>query len=399
MNAPAHRLAAAIVCLAACGCVRGGMPTSAPPVAASAAGGRIKLDSQAQELAEVVVRRAEVRAVVVRLIVSGSLNLDDRKTAVAGTLATGRVEQVLVSVGDVVKPDQVLALVHSHEIHNALAEYQTARANLVRRQRMVDYARRVRDRYRSLYAVKFASAQEAEQAEVNLRNAKTDLEDAQFQLQAARAHLAALLQVPEATCCKLDPVPDFIPIKTTRAGVVLARNVEPGTIIQPGDKAFVVSDISDLWMIAAVSEEDLPKLRVGMPASVRVRAYPDASFPGVVVLLGGQLDPVTRTLPVRIDVPNGDERLRPGMYATAEIAGAQSRKALFLPEGAVQELDGNPVVFVRTDDSWFEARPVKTGQRVNGEIEITRGLKPGETVVVKGGFVLKSQLLKNRMGQ
>jgi membrane fusion protein, heavy metal efflux system len=102
---------------------------------------------------------------------------------------------------------------------------------------------------------------------------------------------------------------------------------------------------------------------------------------------------------VRVLVPNQDGRLRPEMYATAEIARGASRSALFVPEVAVQNLNGNPVVFVRRSNSEFEARPVTSGARVDHEVEIVEGVKDGEEVVTAGAFVVKSQFLTRSLSQ
>ncbi len=151
--------------------------------------------------------------------------------------------------------------------------------------------------------------------------------------------------------------------------------------------------------MAAVSEENLDGLRIGMPVTIRVRAYPGATFAGQIVQLGPQLDSATRMLTVRVLVPNRDGRLRPEMYATAEISRGATRSALFVPEVAVQNLNGNPVVFVRRPNSEFEARPIKAGERVDHQVEIVEGLKTGENVVTTGAFVVKSQFLTRSMAQ
>jgi cobalt-zinc-cadmium efflux system membrane fusion protein len=154
-----------------------------------------------------------------------------------------------------------------------------------------------------------------------------------------------------------------------------------------------VSGLATLWMVAAVSEENLDVLRIGMLVQIHVRAYPGVTFDGHVVQLGPELDPATRTLTVRVLVPNRDGQLRPEMYATAEIERGASRSGLFVPEVSLQNLNGNPVVFVRRHNSEFEARPVKSGATVDHEVEVVEGLKDGEEVVTAGAFVVKSQFL------
>lgn len=170
-----------------------------------------------------------------------------------------------------------------------------------------------------------------------------------------------------------------------------------GSVVNPGDVLFSLTDTTSLWMIAAANETDLSMLRAGQTAEISVRAYPDKTFRGRILKLGEELDSATRTLEVRILVPNSHGLLKPEMYASAGIAQPQRRRAIFLPEAAIQDIDGVPAVFVRRADQRFEPRTIKTGQHVNGETEVLEGLQAGEAVVVKGGFMLKSQLLKSKI--
>jgi multidrug efflux pump subunit AcrA (membrane-fusion protein) len=152
-------------------------------------------------------------------------------------------------------------------------------------------------------------------------------------------------------------------------------------------------------MIASVNERDIHFVQVGVAAAIRVRAFPELAFSGRVDQIGPQLDPVTRTLSVRIVVPNHDLHLRPDMFGTAEIAEGSSRSAIFVRDVSVQDLNGNPVVFVRRDNEIFEARPVQLGARRDGLVEIRDGVRPGEMIVDHGAFVVKSEFLTRALSQ
>src|SRR5205823_9312441 len=132
------------------------------------------------------------------------------------------------------------------------------------------------------------------------------------------------------------------------------------------------------------NESDLGKLRPGQVVRIEVRAYPDREFTGRILKLGEELDPKTRTLQIRILVPNPQGLLKPEMYATANIAEGVARAVLMVPEEALQDINGVPAVFVRKSATEFEPRTVKTGRHDNGEVEIMEGLKTGEGVVIKG---------------
>lgn len=162
---------------------------------------------------------------------------------------------------------------------------------------------------------------------------------------------------------------------------------------------FEISDLSRLWVMAEVNEESLASVKTGMPAKVYVQAYGDQAFPGRVGRIGDKLDPATRTVPVRVDVGNPAGRLKPEMYATIELETGRSAPSLFVPNEAFQELRGRQVVFVRTNDSRFEARPVQAGAAALDGHLITSGLKAGEQVVTRGSFILKSEFLKASMAE
>lgn len=352
-----------------------------------------------QEAAGFAVAKVHAEELPLTTTVVGNLTVNEEKTDHIGVIFAGIITQVLVNVADHVKHGQVLARLHTDGLHEAISGFRSALAEAERTRRLIDYTRRNRERYDSLYRIKFASRQEAEQAVMDYRNAVADHDKAQAMLQAARTHLAEMLEVPDDKISESDLRADTIPIKTPRSGIVMARYVTPGMAVNPGAQTFTVSGLATLWMMAAVNEENLAGLLIGMPVTIRVRAYPGVTFDGRVIALGPQLDPATRTLTVRVLVPNRDGRLRPEMYATAEIARGGSRSALFVPEVALQNLNGNPVVFVRGPNSEFEARPVKSGATVDHEVEIVEGLKDGEEVVTTGAFVVKSQFLTRALAQ
>jgi len=368
-----------------------------PPAPSQLPSNIITIQPGSQEAAGFAFTKVHARPLPLTTTASGSLTVNEEKTDQIGVLYAGIITQVLVNVGDHVKDGQILARMHTHDLHEAINAYQSALAEAERTRRLIDYTRRNRERYDSLYQIKFASKQEAEQAAMGYRNAVADFDKAQAMLQAARTHLAEMLEVADDKISERDLHADTIPIKTPRSGIVMARYVTPGMALNPGAQTFTVSGLATLWMIAAVNEENLDGLRIGMPVKIRVRAYPDVTFDGEVVQLGPQLDRATRTLTVRVLVPNRDGRLRPEMYATAEIVRGASRSALFVPEVSLQNLNSNPVVFVRRHNSEFEARAVKSGATVDHEVEIVEGLKDGEEVVTAGAFVVKSQFLTRSM--
>jgi cobalt-zinc-cadmium efflux system membrane fusion protein len=354
-----------------------------------------------QQRASLQVETVQLRSVPQVLSATGRIALNENRSWRVGAVTDGRIVSVLANPGDRVKAGQVLARMHSHEIHESRAAYQKALGELSRLRTVAAHALRMRDRTRRLYELKFASQEQLEQAETELKSAQTAVHNAETELERTRLHLTEFLGIPVESRPgeSHEEDADLIPIRSPAEGIVLARNVTPGTVVQPSTETFVVSDLSSLWMIAAVSEEYLPRLREGMPAQVYVRAYPNRAFPGRIIQLAEGLDPTTRTVQIRILLSNPGGWLKPEMFASAEIQLPDNKQAIFVPEGAPQEVNRHMVVFVRKAADRFEVRPVELGRVVEGHVEVTAGLRAGEAVVTRGSFVLKSQLFKATLAE
>jgi multidrug efflux pump subunit AcrA (membrane-fusion protein) len=363
------------------------------------------MDEAAQKEARIVVRQAGTEPVAEALRATGRIGLNENRTWRVGALTDGRVVRVDVNPGDAVKEGQVLAYMHGHDVHEGRAEHRNAREEVSRLTAAETYSRRLRDRAKRLYDLKAGSLEQLEHAESELRNTQAALARAKVELDRTRTHLEDFLGVsadepadhPEGA--HIADVHDLIPVRAPATGTLLDRKVTAGTVVQTSSEMFVVTDLSTLWMLAAVNEEGLSRLRVGLPARVRVQAHPDREFHGRVTRLGTDLDPATRTIQARIELPNPGGLLKPEMYADAELPVAGSRAVIFIPETAIQELKGHTAVFLQKNATLFEAQPVETGRSSAGRVEITSGIRPGDRIVVQGAFLLKSQLLKSSLAE
>jgi cobalt-zinc-cadmium efflux system membrane fusion protein len=334
------------------------------------------------------------------LTVPGQVVMDERHTDRIGALADGRILSVSVLPGDFVHRGQTLALLHSHMVHETVAALFQAFAAVAREQSAVTFATQKRDRYAKLYSIQAASLEEKQGSEQELAQANKDLIDAEANVRAEREHLAELLQVaPESLNPNNLYDRELVPIRAVADGVVMTRNVTVGQVVNTGDEAFVTSNLATVWINASVNEKDLPQIHSGAITSITQPGTQDAGLPGTLTMLGDMVDPQTRTLPVRIVVPNRGTRLRPGMFVTAAIAEPATRTAIFVPADALQDVNGFRVVFVTTDGKTFFARPVQMGSQTNGMIEIIEGLQPTDHVVVKGAFMVKGELLKGTVGE
>jgi cobalt-zinc-cadmium efflux system membrane fusion protein len=345
------------------------------------------------------VQTAAERSVPEVLRAAARLTNDENHTWRVGALTEGRVVQILANVGDLVEQGRVLARIHSHDVHDSRAEYRKAQAELIRAKSAVDYAQRVRDRAKRLLDLKAGSVEQLEHAQTGLRNAEAALATANSEVERMRSHLVEYLGVSieddHASHGGAIDDPDLVPVRAPANGTVITRNVTSGTVVTPANDLFVISNLSSVWAVAEVGEEHLSKLRVGMPVRIFVQAWAGQPFMGRIGKIGETLDPSTRTVRVRVDLPNAQGRLKPEMFGTAEISLGGSQSAVFVPEEATQEVRGQMVLFVRTAPDRFEVRPVETGRTLDGSIEIRRGIRSGEAVATRGAFILKSEFLKS----
>jgi membrane fusion protein, copper/silver efflux system len=176
-----------------------------------------------------------------------------------------------------------------------------------------------------------------------------------------------------------------------RNGLVLERNVVPGMRVMPGDVLFRIADHSSVWAMADVAERDLGAVAAGQPVTVQARSYPDKTFTGKVALVYPHLNPSTRTVRVRIELPNRDMLLLPDMYVQTEIETGNSKPVLTVPDDAVIDSGDRRLVIVDKGDGRFEPRPVEVGRRGAGYVEIRDGIAEGDIVVTSANFLIDAE--------
>ena len=179
-------------------------------------------------------------------------------------------------------------------------------------------------------------------------------------------------------------------LRAPRAGEIVEKNVIEGQAVQAGTNLFLIADRSELWVDVAIFEQDAAAVQVGTPAIIIVDALPGRTFHGRVTFIYPELDEKTRTLTARVEVANAAGALRPGMYATAELARG-GRRAVSVPLTAVLPTGTKDLVFVNRGDGRFMPREVRVGARGDSLVEIVQGLKAGEEVVASATYLLDSE--------
>jgi len=380
-------IVAAGVIAAACGTEP--VSRSAPPPAATVAETHAEEES-AIHLTEDMMRDLRISTAVVmerpggaEVTVLGEVVADQARYAEVSPPSAGQVVRVLVDTNGAVAPGTPLAQLRSTELGRARAELLSTEARR-------DLARQTLDRKRGLAEERIVALREVQEAEAAFRAADAEVRAANAALQA--------LGVSEGTPAASEDGSLFY-VRSPIGGRVLQRHAVLGQYAEPMTPLFMIADLSRVWVLAHAFERDAVNVRVGSTAHVTLAALPGQEFDGRVALVGRQVEPESRTLAVRIDMPNRSDALRPGMSASSrlEVAG-QSRTILAVPAAALQRVGDRWLAFVPKGQYEYEMRPVGRGRDLGNDVEVVSGLKAGETVVVEGAFLLKAEAEKRAGG-
>jgi cobalt-zinc-cadmium efflux system membrane fusion protein len=310
----------------------------------------------------------------------GELKVNEDAYAEVGSPIDARVVRPLASPGQPVRRGQPLAELQSVEVGQARARRTAAQAR-------AELARKTVERKRGLAAERIVSQGE-------LQRAEAEAAEAEAELRATESNLVALGVGGGggSAFTLVSPI----------SGTVLERTAVRGRSVGPSEPLFRIGDLSRLWLVVQAPERDAVRLRPGASAEITLAALPGQTLRGTVEWVGREVDAHSRTVPVRIVLPNGDGRLRPGMFATAwvetGIGGDRGEPVVAVPATALQRMEDQWVVFLPRGEGRFEVRPVERGRDLGDEVAILSGLKPGETVVDEGSFVLRAEAGKKEGG-
>ncbi|HYM07303.1 MAG TPA: efflux RND transporter periplasmic adaptor subunit [Terriglobales bacterium] len=329
------------------------------------------------------------------LRVKGRIALADDRTWRVGVRTVGSVVAVYANLGDYVRKGQVLARYHADEVRDSRAQYRAALSELDRAKAGATQAQRNRDRAQRLLNLKAGSVQQLEQTQQDLVSAQAAVKKAQIEVDRGRDLLEDDLRVPaDPAPNRQDETEDNVPIVAPAEGYIIEKNVTPGKTVELSAVTFIIGDLAKVWMLASVRQEDLGRLQTGQSAFVTMSGQPGLRLTGKITNLGQEFDPNTRMMQVRLELANANGRLRPEMLADAEIPVGGRKPVLRVPSDAVQQVNGQDVVFVRTAPDRFAVRPVRVGETADGQTPVHEGIKAGDQVAIRGSFILKSQLLK-----
>lgn len=314
------------------------------------------------------------------------LTFNQNKLAEITPIVGGVVRSVDVDLGSRVGKGTLLARMTSAAMSDAQSAYLKGLAEKELREKTLE-------RERQLHAQRISSDKEVQEADAAHKSAMAAV-------QQARRYLL-VLGLTEQQLQDLathQSAPGDVEIRAPFAGEIVERAAVQGALAEAGRPLFTLADTAALWAMVNIPESQLPRAQVGQRVQLTVESLPGQTFVGRLTWLPAQVDERTRMARARVEVANKDGRLKAQMFARALIVTCDSEGAVVVPQSALQNVAGTTLVFVKSEEDLFEARPVQLGAKRNGHVEIVAGLRLDEPVVIAGSFALKSQFLISRLG-
>jgi cobalt-zinc-cadmium efflux system membrane fusion protein len=339
-----------------------------------------------------VVKEEAVAETTLKL--TGEVQLDLARVVEVASVGNGRVERLDKILGDELKASTVLAIIQSSEFGQAQAEFLTSKAKL-------DLARATFEREDKLHKQQISS-------EADFLAASNAFKAAQATMVAATKNLQLFgfseAQVTSFERQKTNATFGQLVLTAPIDGVITEQNIVRGRLVGPTDKLYTIADLSQVWVWCDVYERDLAalyeRLALDQPmiVDIRVSAFPDDVFKGIVDMIGNEVNHESRTVKVRVIAQNPAAKLKPGMFADVRIGLSQNQSVIRIPETAVMSDLEDRFVFEHLKDDLWIRRDIVPGETKDGLVAVLSGLEPGITIATKGAFMFKSEVLKEKMG-
>jgi cobalt-zinc-cadmium efflux system membrane fusion protein len=313
--------------------------------------------------------------------VPGQIVPDQNEVALVSPFIESSINCVFVNLGERVSAGDELACLTSPEIGILRAEYDKAKAEL-------EIQRQSFERRRKLYQENIISEKMFQESELDKKIAEVQCDYAVKKLLAIGIPENELDNPPTGHS---NAVGSTIHVHAPISGVITVRNASIGQKVEPAHQLFQIINIEKVWCEADIFEKDIVKVALGQKVKVRVSAYPGEIFMGKIFFIGSTLHAETKTVKILVEIKNDSEKLKPGMFADTHIIIGEKSDALALPKEAIVDDENLKVVFVREGEA-YHRHIVQTGITSDAYIEILSGVSPGDVIVTKGNYQLKSKL-------
>jgi len=312
------------------------------------------------------------------LRVAGQIDFDENRVARIGATVTGRVASMTANIGQTVARGTVLAQITSTELSSQQLAYVRARSSN-------DLNRRSVERARTLFAAGVIS-----QAELQRRESEYQVTSAEMRAAADQLRLLGLSGAALGQLGAQGAVHSASQVSSTMKGVVVERSLALGQVVQPSDQLFVVADLSTVWAVAQVPEQQVRFVHAGQQVALDIPALGGEKREGRLLYVGQVVDPKTRTVLVRTMLDNADGRLKPSMLATMLVQSDPVNR-LTIPASAVVRENNEDHVFVAQGGNRYRLKPVKLGEESKGRRPVLSGLSAQDRVVAEGAFHLNTE--------
>jgi cobalt-zinc-cadmium efflux system membrane fusion protein len=328
-----------------------------------------------EQMSHVQVLNVQPTTLTRMLRLTGAVAYNGFHTIPVITQVSGPVNRIVVVPGQHVHQGEPMLYVAS-------PDYSQLRTNYLKAKEAYSLAQKAYARAKDLFEHKAIAEQTLEQAQTAEIQANGDLAAAQAALK--------VLGITDPDSLMQGPPSFEVPVKATIGGEVVEQDVAAGQLIQSGaTQCFMISDTSTVWVLVNVYQKDLPYVKVGDQVTIQTDSYSQA-FQGRIAYVAASLDPNTRTLQARIETSNPGEKLKKDMYVTATVNAGKLANAIALPDAAIlRDSENQPFVYAEASANQFGRRTVTLGESLNGQTEISSGLKPGDHVIGDGSLFLQ----------
>ncbi|HEX3820418.1 MAG TPA: efflux RND transporter periplasmic adaptor subunit [Candidatus Sulfotelmatobacter sp.] len=328
-----------------------------------------------EQMSHVQIVKVQPTSLTRSLRLTGAVAYNGFKTIPVISQVSGPVARIVVVPGQHVKAGDPLLFASS-------PDYSQTRTNYLKAKDAYALAEKAYARAKDLYDHKAIAEQTLEQAESAEIQAGGDLAAAQAALK--------VLGITDPDAVVQSPPTFEVPVKSPIAGEVVEQDVAAGQLLQTGaTQCFMISDTSSVWVLVNVYQKDVPYIHTGDTVTIQTETYPEV-FHGRIAYVAASLDPNTRTLQARIETANPGEKLKKDMYVVATVSAGAIKNAIALPDAAIlRDNENQPFVYAETSSNQFGRRSVTLGESLNGQTEVTSGLKSGDQVIGDGSLFLQ----------
>ena len=312
------------------------------------------------------------------LRVPGSIQVDEQRMARIGASVTGRIKDIEATLGQNVRNGQVLATLNSTELAQNQLVYIKAAQQIALQTKAVERARLLQE-------ADVIGAAELQRREAELSAAKAELNAARDQL--------LVLGMSEPAIDKLTQsgqIRSFSNVVSRISGTVISRKVNLGQVVQPAEELFIIADLSHVWVVAEVPEQQVDLIKVGEEVLVEIPALGNKQYKAKLIFEGDVVNPETRTVTVRSDLANIDREIKPDMLVSMLIQSKPEPKLALPLQSIVRENDAT-YVYVQLAPNKFRLREVELGPEHEGMVTIVNGVSEGEVVVADGAFHVNNE--------